>query len=561
VTTVNGVIRSPAVAALVALLLCLALPQAAQAVEPGVVIGPNTTVDEVANTGRSGATWVRLFVDRSQFDENHFASRVRAFKAANVNVLIVISFTPAHERPAGTGNNHPPNDPSGYGDFFAYLGQNHGEFIDAYEVWNEPDDKVFFHDGPKPQAYVPLLKAAYDGVQKTDPTAFVVTGGMVGNDFDFLDDIYDLGGKGYFDAVGVHTDLACEKDAPEFQYRDEQGRIGRYVFTGYREVAATMADHGESKPVWMTEMGWPTPGENVTCMFGGKPMPGMENEPGGVSLEQQAKFLTRGMQCMQGDGIVSHAFWFSLQDVSRSDTHEDRFGLIDAAGRDKPAFGAMQDWARSRSGTSDCGEPVDRTPPELDLQFPPDNFEWAGPLTVKAVARDNLRMSHMQLEIDGKEVAGRRNGDTLALEPWYGASDLARGTHRLVVKAYDGAKNVASRAITVKKVDASDVKGTMRAKLSFTFKKKRGLKVSVCAKVSAPAGAPFTPGGKVRVFMDIKRKRKWVRFTKLTQTVANGICETRKLRKAGKWRVWARYVAVAPYRNARSKYHFVRARG
>ena len=34
--------------------------------------------------------------------------------------------------------------------------------------------------------------------------------------------------------------------------------IGRYVFTGYREVRATMLAHGDDKPVWMTELGWNT---------------------------------------------------------------------------------------------------------------------------------------------------------------------------------------------------------------------------------------------------------------------------------------------------------------
>jgi len=53
--------------------------------------------------------------------------------------------------------------------------------------------------------------------------------------------------------VAVHTDTACLTTDPREYYREPSGRIGRYSFTGYREVRATMLAHGDDKPVWMTE--------------------------------------------------------------------------------------------------------------------------------------------------------------------------------------------------------------------------------------------------------------------------------------------------------------------
>jgi len=543
-----------------ALLGVLLAPAAAPAVEPGIVIGAGTTVNDDAEVARAGATWVRIFVDWSAFDEADLRARLDRFERRKINTLVVVSYKPANVAPLNTSKITPPSNPGDYGDFIARLARTHGQSIDAYEMWNEPDENIHWAGGPKPEQYVPLLKAGYTAVKQNDPSAVVVTGGMVGNNFEFLDAIYKLGGKGYFDAVGVHTDLACESDDPAFQYRDEQGRIGRYVFTGYREVAATMADHGESKPIWMTEMGWPTPGDGVKCLFLGKPLPGKEDAPGGVSYEEQARFLTKGFQCMQGDGLVSNAFWFSLQDVSRSNTHEDRFGLIDAGGVPKPSFAAFQNWAASRSAIPNCGEPVDRSAPELDLQFPPDGFRFSGPLTVKAIGRDNLKVNKMELFVDGKGVGGSRSGAEFLLDPWWGAKELARGDHRLTVKAYDGAKNVAERTITVRKVRPSQVSRTMAASLSFRARKKKGRKVYVCAKVSSLPDAAIPPTGKVRVFMDIRRGRRWKKYTKLTATVASGVCKTHTLRSRGKWRIWSRYVAEAPYRNSRSKPLVVRAR-
>ena len=531
------------------LLVLACLPAAAYAVEPGMVIGPNTQVDEVAKTKEAGATWVRIFVDWSQFDENTTARRIQAYKRAGVNVLVVVSYTPASERNGGTKIT-PPSDPAAYGRFIEYLGRTYGDYIDAYEMWNEPDEKIHFEAGPQPEKYVPLLQEGYNAVQRTDPDATVVTGGMVGNNFDFLDALYKLGGKGYFDAVGVHTDLACERDAPEFQYRDEQGRIGRYVFTGYREIQATMGDYGDDKQIWMTEMGWPTP--NANCYFAGAPLPGKSDEPGGVDYPTQADFLRRGFECMQGDGLVDVAFWFSLQDVDNSKSHENRFGLIDAAGNHKPAFGAMQAWAGKRNGTDRCGEPVDRTAPTVDLQWPPDGFAFSGPLAVRARGVDNLSVNRMELFVDGKAVGGSRQGDEYLADPWYGAADLSMGEHRLVVKAYDGAKNVGQKAVTVRRVSEDQVSRTALASLVFKAKKKKGLKVRVCAQVKSLPGAVVPPTGKVEVYMDIKSRRKWKKFTRLSDSVAKGICRTHKLRRAGKWRIRAKYLAEAPYKNLKT---------
>ena len=80
----------------------------------------------------------------------------------------------------------------------------------SYEIWNEPDWPTFWQGAPQPADYAAVLKAAYTALKGADPEAKVISGGLVGNDFDFLDAAStDHGAKGSFDAVGVHTDTAC----------------------------------------------------------------------------------------------------------------------------------------------------------------------------------------------------------------------------------------------------------------------------------------------------------------------------------------------------------------
>ena len=60
----------------------------------------------------------------------------------------------------------------------------------------------------RPASARQLLKSAYPAVKAADPSATVVLGGLAGNDFQLLEGVYQAGGKGSFDAVGVHTSPA-----------------------------------------------------------------------------------------------------------------------------------------------------------------------------------------------------------------------------------------------------------------------------------------------------------------------------------------------------------------
>ena len=81
--------------------------------------------------------------------------------------------------------------------------------VDAWEIWNEEDGHEFWLGGPQPAAYTAMLKASYAAIKAVQPNDVVVTGGMVGNDMDFLEQLYASGAQGSFDAVGVHTDTAA----------------------------------------------------------------------------------------------------------------------------------------------------------------------------------------------------------------------------------------------------------------------------------------------------------------------------------------------------------------
>ena len=117
----------------------------------------------------------------------------------------------------------------------------------------------------------------------------MVLGGLTGNDYNFLQGVYEAGGKGFFDAVGVHTDTACDVNSPYAFLRDTDERLDQDSFLGYREVHATELANGDEKPIWMTETSWrTTSAECSEGLFSGL-------KPEGVNEAQQATYLSRGL--------------------------------------------------------------------------------------------------------------------------------------------------------------------------------------------------------------------------------------------------------------------------
>ena len=231
---------------------------------------------------------------------------VDAAKARGLKVLMVVQRTPAWAS-GGKDAHHPPTDPSTFG---AAMGGFAAKIpgVDAWELWNEEDETIFWAGGADPVKYAAMVKSAYPAIKAAQPNDIVVTGATVGNNFDFIEALYGQGIKGYFDAVGVHTDTACLVNGPDVHYRDEQGKIGRYTFTGYREVHSVMARHGDGdKPIWMTELGWNTqddsPGSCNTGMWAGQKPLGVSEDAAG-RVPHAGLPLSRRRSLRRGGALV-----------------------------------------------------------------------------------------------------------------------------------------------------------------------------------------------------------------------------------------------------------------
>ncbi|HEY3759864.1 MAG TPA: Ig-like domain-containing protein [Solirubrobacteraceae bacterium] len=430
-----------------ALSAVLAVAPAAQAAEPGVAFSAPDGL-QVAAVKTLGVHWVRVFAtwpdlepQRGEYAQNWLTSYEQLFHSLPSGTKVIVDVVDSPQWETGSTDVHaPPANPADYAAFVGGLAQRWAGHVAAYEIWNEEDNASWWTGAPDPGAYAALLKATYPVVKAADPAATVVLGGMTGNDYPFLEGVYAAGGKGSFDAVGVHTDTACDVSPPSFFIRQMDGRMIPDSFLAYREVHAVELANGDDKPIWMTEMSWRT--TSATCDEGAW----AGQKPEGVSDEQQSAYLSQAYHCMEEAPYVQLALWFPLQDEGTAVS-----GLVRANGSHKPAFAAMQEYVRHGDQLSGgCG---DFNGPQIDVATPSNHKTYTATLPIDVDAHDSQGVGRITLKINGKLIRNFTNQafpTTLAgAMRWHGAARIHYGSNRLTFIAVDKLRNESQVSITI----------------------------------------------------------------------------------------------------------------
>jgi hypothetical protein len=250
----------------------------------------------------AGATWIRVLIswDRVEpmpgaFDWGYVDHWINGARARGMKVLGVIAYTPDWARAPGSDFTAPPEKPAVFASFAKKVAKRYSERVSDWEIWNEPNVPYFFgYIQNRAAPYTALLKAAYPAIKSVQPHSTVVVGGMsraLGPDAPpvFINQMYALGAKGYFDALAMHPYVT-----PTGLPADELNG-----WSDVERVRQIMVDNGDAdKKIWMTEFGAPT----------------SEPSAGGVSQEEQAKQITDVLAKAAQSGFSGPAFIYSIRD-------------------------------------------------------------------------------------------------------------------------------------------------------------------------------------------------------------------------------------------------------
>jgi hypothetical protein len=454
---------------------CLLVPAAARAAGPeaGVVATIPLSAGELQQIHNSGAKTARFFMFTTTSQPSEFDHPVAQLQSIGVKPVFVVVGDPRN----------PPLGATAIAGYTSWLKSAATRFrgkVAGWEIWNEQDAPMWWEgapsvDDPNRDAgpYVALLKAAYAAAKSADPATPVVMGGLTGNDYKFVQSVYDNGGKGSFDVVATHTDTACNIASPYTYYRDSAGGpIGQFAFLGYRSVHDVMAANGDGdKAVWLTEFGWST--TTQVCDSGRW----SGQKAGGVSEADQALFTRQAFHCMAQDPYVRKALAFKLVDDAQ-DNAISRFGMLRGDFSAKPVFAAFSAYAHngdSLPASEPCG---DLGGPAITIAAPTNGARFSKQLVIKVAASDGGGVGRISLLYDGankiRNFTDRNAPANLSGRiEWMGAKRLSLGRHTLTVTAVDKAGNTSSRTVTVYKV---------RVGAESAGKKKAGKKAKKTAK-------------------------------------------------------------------------------
>jgi hypothetical protein len=554
-------------------LLSLTVPVGAPAAEPGLnVPGADSggSDEAMAMLRDTGARWARHFLEwdrfepsRGSFDTALIGAYQRTMDreaAVGANTILTVVRSPSWASGSADPNS-PPADPK---DFAAFIGRIAREFagrVEVIEIWNEQDEAIFWAGAVSAARYADLLKAAYPAVKAADPSIRVAFGPTTGNNYAYLQQAYDAGAKGSFDAVSVHTDTSCSITSPNEFYR-EGGRIARFSFLGYREVRATMLANGDDKPIFMSELGWST--TTTTCERGAW----AGQKAAGVSEAKQALFLEQAYHCLKEDPYVELALWFEAKDRSAADTELTRYGLRRADGTNKPAYAAFKSFHTSGDPlTGACG---DFTAPTIRVFTPTPGWQVYDKLVLRAdtLDRDVARMSFF---VDGQLVenftpnlaVGEKTRDYVrfpALRDWQGVRSLSFGAHALTVVAKDSSGNESEKTVPFTRVNPVTLPWRSTRFRDLRFRRLKAARTYTYGGHLVSPGVDFGVSGKVRITWENRRKGRFTRIHGGTQDANEPFLFRQRLKYRGTWRVRLTYRATKPYRSSVTRWRTFRVR-
>ena len=272
---------------------------------------------------RDDAAWNLIEKAPGQYSFSGFDPYMRVLQQDNIDPLLILDYTNRFY-----DNGQTPYDSSGLAAFASYARSvvaHYGPQLKAVEVYNEYNGMS--STGPcarKPACYAQMLRVTYQAMKSIRPDVTVIGGALFSADLSWFGQLFQDGALPYMDAVSDHPYTAFMVTSPEVAESGEQ--------MTKLETLIKQNNHGQPKPIWITEQGWPTSFLHV-------------------SERAQADYLVRSAVLSLAAGVQKF-FWYDLQnDGSDSYNIEQNFGLLnqpDAAGRytPKPAYVAYAVLAR-----------------------------------------------------------------------------------------------------------------------------------------------------------------------------------------------------------------------
>ncbi|HVO33825.1 MAG TPA: beta-galactosidase [Elusimicrobiota bacterium] len=276
----------------------------------------------------AGVGWVRmdfLWVDieprPGRFEFERYDRIVATLQARGLSVLGILEYNPAWR--SVPWNTAP--EPEAYVRYARAVVRHFKDRVKYWEIWNEPDQAVYWLPQDDMAGYSRLLQRVYPEIKAEDPTCKVLVGGLSDGIPFKLRSVYKKAGAGSFDIVNIHPfsdPLAAQPI--------------RELHSTYAAVKKVMDEFGDGdKPLWFTEIGCPGVTEKIREN-------GWWRGTSPDEAEQAAWVNTVYREALRWPG-VEKIFWAFFRDTNHHwNNGVDYFGLVRNDFSTKPAYDAYR---------------------------------------------------------------------------------------------------------------------------------------------------------------------------------------------------------------------------
>jgi hypothetical protein len=272
----------------------------------------------------TGATWLRLGFLWSSIEHQPGQYRWRGLdrvvalaRQRGFRIVANVSYTPAWARPANCRDMMcPPANIDNYARFMGALVRHYAPLgVTTYEVWNEPNQFLWWKPRPDPRRYAEMVSKAYAAAHRATRNVTVLAGvfapapdsrsGTQLNPRTFLEGMYRAGVAGRFDALSFHP-YSGDQDPRTQAYWNMMLSVGP-------DLVGIMRRHGDgAKKIWGTEMSYST-------SRGGR----------GVTEARQAVLFQLAFETWRRQSYAGPLFIFNYRDMGTNPRLiADNYGLV-----------------------------------------------------------------------------------------------------------------------------------------------------------------------------------------------------------------------------------------
>jgi hypothetical protein len=281
-------------------------------------------------------------------------------------------------------------DREAFAEYVKVVFERFGDQVSGYEVWNEWNLGAGARDGPRGSVedYVRLLERVRRVADEVGIKAPLIAGAVGNRDMAWIRRFVQLGGLRLAEGFSVHPYNHSARDASAEEVVSWMDGLDREL---------RQANGGKSKPLYITEIGWPTHDK------------GTDEATAGARLFKMNLLL-------QSRPYVAGVWWYDLFDDGNDPSNrEHRFGLMHKDHTPKPAFNALMQFMQLaakrtvvRSTTTDKGTIVQLS----ESPGQPNIVAWAPERTVSSRLRGASGPASRRLSLDNGSSAAETKVDS-----------------------------------------------------------------------------------------------------------------------------------------------------